>query len=155
MPTVPQPPDPPAAAAPPAAPPVGAFDAPLPPQMAARAEQVGVTKAGLGGLQMFFLAVLAGAFIALGAVFATTVAAGTTDLPFGVARLLAGIAFCLGLILVVVAGAELFTGNNLIVIAVAAGRVPVRRLLHNWGVVYAGNLVGAVATVALLFAGGQ
>jgi formate/nitrite transporter len=97
--------------------------------------------------------VLAGAFIALGAMFATTVTVG--ELPFGVERLLAGIVFSLGLILVVVAGAELFTGNNLIVMATASGRVPVRRLLRNWGLVYVGNLVGAVATAALVFAGKQ
>ena len=73
---------------------------------------------------MFALAVLAGAFIALGAMFATTVVAGAGDvLPFGVTRLLAGLVFCLGLILVVVAGAELFTGNNLIAMAWAGRKI--------------------------------
>jgi formate transporter FocA len=132
------------------------IDALMPPQTAAKATDIGVTKAGMDLLPMFALAVLAGAFIALGAMFATTAVAGTGDaLPFGVQRVLAGFVFCLGLILVVVAGAELFTGNNLIAMAWAEHRVSLRRLLRNWIVVYAGNLVGSLATVALVFAGGQ
>ncbi len=100
-------------------------------------------------LPTFALAVLAGAFIALGAMFATTVVAGAADVvPFGVARLLAGLVFCLGLILVVVAGAELFTGNNLIAMAWAERKVSAARLLRNWTIVYVGNLVGALGTVA-------
>ena len=105
--------------------PVG-LDALPPREMAAKAEEVGVTKAGLDALTMFALAVLAGAFIAMGAVFATTTTAGGADLPFGVARLLGGLTFSLGLILVIVAGAELFTGNNLIVMAWASRRVSTR-----------------------------
>ena len=132
------------------------LDALMPPQVAAKASDLGVTKAGMPALQVFVLAVLAGAFIGLGAMFATTVTAGAAgEMPFGVARLLGGIAFCLGLILVVVAGAELFTGNNLIVMAWAERRVTVARLLRNWGIVYIGNLVGALGTVALVFAGKQ
>ena len=132
------------------------LDALMPPAMAGKAEDVGVAKAGMGALLMFVLAVLAGAFIALGAMFATVVSAGAAGaMPFGVARVLAGLAFCLGLILVVVAGAELFTGNNLIVMAWADRRVTLRRLLRNWGIVYAGNLVGAVATALLVFGGRQ
>jgi formate transporter FocA len=128
------------------------LDALLPRDMASKAESIGVTKAGLGGFDTFLLSVLAGAFIALGAMFATTVAAGAAgDLPFGVTRLLAGLVFCLGLILVVVAGAELFTGNNLIVMAWAGRRVTMARLARNWAIVYAGNLVGAVATAGLLY----
>ena len=102
-------------------------------------------------LNVFVLGVLAGAFIALGAAFATTVGSGGTDLPYGVLRLLVGLAFTLGLILVVVAGAELFTGNNLIVMAWASRRVSTARLLGNWGLVYAGNFVGAFATALLVF----
>ena len=98
------------------------FDALLPPEMAEKAENAGVAKANLGFWQMFALAVLAGAFIGMGAVFATTVTAGG-NLPYGTSRLLGGLVFCLGLILVVVAGAELFTGNNLIVMAWASGKV--------------------------------
>jgi formate transporter len=128
------------------------FEALLPRDMAAKAESLGVSKAELGSLDTFVLAVLAGAFIALGAMFATTVTTGASgEVPFGITRLLAGIAFCLGLILVVVAGAELFTGNNLIVMAWADRKVALRRLLRNWGIVYAGNLVGATATAGLLF----
>jgi formate/nitrite transporter len=131
------------------------FDAVLPPAMARAAEDVGVAKAGRAAGTTFALAVLAGAFIALGAVFATTVATGTGALPYGVAKLLAGLVFSLGLILVVVAGAELFTGNNLIIMAAASGRITLPAVLRNWAIVFAGNAVGAVATAALVLAGGQ
>jgi formate/nitrite transporter len=134
--------------------PIG-LDALPPPEMARKAEQVGVTKAGLDTATTFALSVLAGAFIAMGAVFATTTTAGGGDLPYGVARLLGGLTFSLGLILVVVAGAELFTGNNLIVMAWASRRVSTLRLLRNWGIVYLGNFTGAIATAALLYAGQQ
>jgi formate transporter len=135
--------------------PPGAIDAPLPPAMAARASDLGVSKAGLDATRTFVLAVLAGAFIALGAMFATIVTAGAGDVPFGLARLAAGVVFCLGLLLVVVAGAELFTGNNLIVMAWADRRITLGRLLRNWGIVYAGNLVGAAATALLVVAARQ
>ncbi len=131
------------------------IDLVLPPEMARRAEETGARKAGLDAFSTLALAMLAGAFIALGAAFATTVSSGATGLPYGVARVLAGLAFSLGLILVVVAGAELFTGNNLIVMAWASGRVSTRRLLRNWALVYVGNLVGAVATAAIVFVAGQ
>lgn len=131
------------------------IDLVLPPEMARRAEETGARKAGLDAFSTLALAVLAGAFIALGAAFATTVSGGATGLPYGVGRVLAGLAFSLGLILVVVAGAELFTGNNLIVMAWASGRVSTRRLLRNWVLVYAGNMVGAVATAAIVFVAGQ
>ncbi len=131
------------------------MDALLPPEMAVKAEAIGVSKAGLDGFSTFMLAVLAGAFIALGAVFATTVGAGSGSLPWGVGRLLVGTVFSLGLILVVVGGAELFTGNNLIVMAWAARKVPTGRLLRNWGIVYVGNFVGSLGTAALVFAAGH
>jgi formate transporter len=114
-----------------APPPPGALDAPLPPAMAAKASDLGVAKARRDGARTFVLAVLAGAFIALGAMFATVATAGAGDLPFGVTRLVGGVTFCLGLVLVVVAGAELFTGNNLIVMAWADRRIALRRLLRN------------------------
>jgi formate/nitrite transporter len=101
------------------------------------------------------LSVLAGAFIALGAIFATTVTAGGAELPFGVLRLLGGLAFSLGLILVIVAGAELFTGNNLIVMAWASRRVPTGQVARNWALVYIGNFAGALATAGILFVGKQ
>jgi formate transporter FocA len=132
------------------------IDSLLPPEMASRAEEVGVKKANLDAVSLFVLAVLAGAFIALGAIFSTTAVAGAAGaLPYGVGRLLAGLVFSLGLILVVVGGAELFTGNNLIVMAWASGKVSTSLLLHNWGVVYAGNFAGAVATAALTFLSGH
>jgi formate transporter len=131
------------------------LDALLPAEMAAKAEQVGVKKAHLPTLSMFVLAVLAGAFIALGAIFATTVTAGASALPYGLVRLMAGVVFSLGLILVVVGGAELFTGNNLIVMAWASGKVSTRLLLQNWAIVYLGNFAGALATAGLVFASGQ
>jgi formate/nitrite transporter len=140
------------------------IDALIPQEMATRAEYLGVRKAEMPFLKMFMLSVLAGAFIALGAIFATTVSAGSmaittaggeaaysTGLPYGVTRLLAGLVFSLGLILVVVGGAELFTGNNLIVMAWASGKVSAGALLRNWGIVYVGNFVGSIGTAALMF----
>ena len=144
------------------------IDALLPPEMAQRAEYLGVRKAQMGLLPMFTLALLAGAFIALGAIFATTVTAGsnmtikavdstatfttlTASLPYGVVRLMTGMVFCLGLILVVVGGAELFTGNNLIVMAWASGKVSTLSLLRNWGIVYVGNFVGSIATAGMMY----
>jgi formate/nitrite transporter len=105
----------------------------------------------MGILDVFALSVLAGAFIALGAIFATTVSAGGSELAYGVVRLLAGVTFSLGLVLVVVAGAELFTGNNLIVMAWASRRVSTARLLGNWAVVWVGNFVGAFATAVIVY----
>ena len=140
------------------------IDSLLPAEMALRVEQIGVRKAEMPAFAMFTLAVLAGAFISLGGIFATTISAGsittitpegvlaaTTGLPYGVTRLLAGLAFCLGLILVVVGGAELFTGNNLIVMAWASGKVTARALLRNWVIVYLGNFVGSMATAIMMF----
>lgn len=131
------------------------LDAFPPVEMARKAEQVGVVKAGMATANTFALSVLAGAFIALGAIFATTVTAGGAEVPFGVLRLVGGLAFSLGLILVIVAGAELFTGNNLIVMAWASRRVRTGQLLRNWVVVYVGNFAGALATAGILFLGKQ
>lgn len=140
------------------------IDSLLPAEMATRAEYLGVRKAEMPAINMLMLSILAGAFISLGAIFATTVTAGgmsvtaadgavayTTGLPYGVTRLLTGLVFCLGLILVVVGGAELFTGNNLIVMAWASGKVTGRALLRNWVIVYIGNFLGSIGTVILMF----
>jgi formate transporter len=129
------------------------IDAFPPAKMASRMEEVGLAKAGLGFWTMFALAVLAGAFIATGAIFATTVTTGlgATGVGFGIVKLLAGLVFCLGLIAVVVAGAELFTGNNLIIMAFANGKVGVGGLLRNWVIVYVGNFVGSVLTALVMF----
>lgn len=128
------------------------IDALLPAEMATRAEYIGVRKAEAPKLQMFILSVLAGAFIALGAIFATTVSAGSAGiLSYGLTRLLSGVVFCLGLILVVIGGAELFTGNNLIVMAWANKKVTTYQLLRNWGIVYVGNFIGSIGTAVLVF----
>lgn len=127
------------------------IDAFPPPAMAARAIDTGEKKSTLDTLSTFMLAVLAGAFIGMGAVFATTVIAGGAGLPYGVVRLLSGLAFTLGLIMVVVAGAELFTGNTMIIMAFLSGRVKLSKLLRNWIIVYCGNFVGGLLTAYLVF----
>ena len=124
--------------------------------MAAKAEATGIRKAAMPLTIMFALSMLAGAFIAAGAFFSTTVVAGSTGvLPYGIIRLIGGFAFCLGLIMVIVAGAELFTGNNLIIMAWADRKVTTLKLLRNWGIVWVGNFVGAVLTALLVFASKQ
>ena len=129
------------------------LDAYKPAEVALRIEEAGVRKAALPWLPLATLSVLAGVFIALGAAAYTAVMAGTPP-GFGPARLLGGLIFSTGLILVVVAGAELFTGNALIVMAVVDGRVSLRALLPNWAFAYFGNLLGALAVVALMAASG-
>lgn len=120
-----------------------------PPEIKAKAEEAGATKAGLPAARMFVLAVLAGAFIALGGSFMLVVRADAS-IPYGVAQPLGGFVFCLGLFLVLVAGAELFTGNCLMTIGALSGRYSWSRVLRNWIVVYAGNAVGAIAIALLM-----
>ncbi|MBI3303164.1 MAG: formate/nitrite transporter family protein [Deltaproteobacteria bacterium] len=128
------------------------IDALLPPEIAKQAEEVGARKCRLPFWPLLTLAVLAGAFIALGAIFSTTVSAGTAGVvPSGIARLLAGVVFCLGLVLVILGGAELFTGNALISMAWASGTVSTGQMVRNWGIVYTGNLLGALATAGFLY----
>ncbi|MGH9649072.1 MAG: formate/nitrite transporter family protein [Terriglobales bacterium] len=140
----------------PAAPPL--FDAYAPPEIAVRVREVGVAKAAAPVPTMLALAVLAGAFISLGAFFYTVTVTGSAPAgglaPFGLTRLAGGVTFSLGLVLVVVGGAELFTGNNLIAMAWAAGRIRTRQVLRNWAWVYIGNLIGALGTVALVLLAG-
>jgi formate/nitrite transporter len=132
------------------------LDALLPSEIAERASTVGVKKAGMSVINIFMLAVLAGGFVAVGALFATVSAAGAGGiLPYGLTRVIFGLVFCLGLILVIVAGAELFTGNMLITMAWASGKVSTSALLRNWVIVYAGNLVGSLVTAGLVFISGQ
>ena len=126
------------------------LDAVPPPEMAERMENVGVKKAHLDFCSMFALAVLAGAFIGLGAEFSTLVITDS-GLGFGVNRLLGGLVFSLGLVLVVIAGAELFTGNNLIVMAWVSGKLTLGQVMRNWIIVYFGNLVGSLLTVMLVY----
>lgn len=143
------PPAPPASPALPAGP--TGIDAYRPAEMAERVEAAGVAKTRLPLLSLAMLGVLAGAFIAFGAMFYTVVTTGAGD-GFGPVRLLGGMAFALGLILVVIGGAELFTGNALIVMAWVDRKVGTAALLRNWGVVLAANLVGALAMVAMAVA---
>lgn len=130
------------------------MDGLLPPEMARKAEQIGVEKADQEILLTTALAVLAGAFIAFGAIFATLVTSGS-DLSYGLTKLMAGLAFSLGLILVVIGGAELFTGNNLLTMAWAGRKVSLRQMLHNWLIVYFGNMLGAFSIVVLIFYSGH
>jgi formate transporter len=127
-----------------------------PPEMAEKAVAIGNRKAGGNATNLFLLGVLAGAFIAFGAIFATIVSAGAKDmLSYGVARLLGGLAFTLGLILVVISGAELFTGNNLMTMAWAKKQISTGSLLRNWGIVFLGNLTGSVAIAGIMFISGE
>jgi formate transporter len=140
------------------------FEAVLPATMAARAEESGVRRISTDPLSVLVLSILGGAFVAFGAIFATTVSAGSivitaadggtamsAGLPYGVVRLLIGLVFCTGLLLVIIGGAELFTGNNLIVMAWASGKVTVSDILVNWVVVFFGNLIGSLGTAVLMF----
>lgn len=128
------------------------IDALLPREMAEKAERIGADKTRLDTASLLTLAVLAGAFIAFGAMFANIAAAAADGvLPYGVTRILAGVVFSLGLILVVVGGAELFTGNNLMVMAWAGGQVSLGEVLRAWVLVYIGNFAGAAATAGLVF----
>lgn len=145
------------------------LDALMPKEMAVKAENVGVGKAGLGTYRMFALAILAGAFIAMGANYATTVWAGlgkivvsagkdvafTTSIPYGIQRLLGGLVFATGLIMVIVGGAELFTGNCLMPMAWVSRKITTRAMLRNWIIVYLGNFVGSVLTAYLVYLGKQ
>lgn len=131
------------------------IDALLPPDMALACEAAGSAKAGRDLLTLFVLGLLAGAFIALGAIFMTVVLTGAGDLPWGVARLLGGLVFSLGLILVIVGGAELFTGDSLMIVACAGRRITIAALLRAWLVVYLGNIAGAAGTAALVYLSGH
>lgn len=126
------------------------FDAFSPTEIAARVEKIGVAKAHLPLLSMLMLSVLAGAFIGLGALFFVIVKSDQT-LGFATGQVLGGVAFSLGLILVVVAGAELFTGNNLLAMAWADGKISTLDLLRNWTIVCIGNFIGAAGLALLVF----
>ena len=133
----------------------GRIDALLPPEMALACEAAGAAKAGRDEIALIVLGVLAGAFIAFGGMFMTIVMTAAGDLPWGIARLLAGLVFSLGLVLVIVGGAELFTGDSLMIVACASRRIKVGSLLRAWSLVYVGNIGGAVGTAALVFLAGQ
>ena len=128
------------------------LDAYKPAEIARRVEEAGVAKAHLPAAQTMTLAILAGVFIALGGAAYTAVMTGVD--PTGPARFLGGVVFSLGLILVIVGGAELFTGNALMTMAAVDRKITLTALLRNWGIVYLGNLIGAVVlAVAMLGTG--
>lgn len=126
------------------------FDAYSPGEMASRVETIGVGKANLNFLAKFTLSMLAGVFISFGAVLFTLVV-HDSKLGFGLTQLIGGLSFCLGLILVVIAGAELFTGNNLLVMAYVSKRISLRQLFGNWVIVYFGNFTGALSMVIWMY----
>lgn len=135
----------------------------LPPEIAAKAEADGVAKAAQDSITLLTLGVLGGAFIAFGAIFSNVALTGAEGtLPFGLARVVAGLVFALGLALVLLGGAQIFTGDVLMVMAWASGRLGLRRVLRAWALVWLGNLAGAFGTALLviladhhMFGGGQ
>jgi formate/nitrite transporter len=130
------------------------FDAYSPREIAQRVQDACMIKTRLPLLQLVMLGILAGAFIGLGSLYYAIVASDPA-LPHALQRVLGGVVFSLGLLLVVVAGAELFTGNNLLAMGWADGCLPTKDLLANWAVVCAANFVGAVGLAALVFWSGH
>ena len=130
------------------------FDVFSPGEIAERVETTGVAKARLPLLSMVMLGMLAGAFIGLGSLYFVLIVSDAT-LGFAASRVLGGVAFSLGLILVVVAGAELFTGNNLLAMAWADGKISTFELLRNWSIVCGANFMGAAGLALLVFLSGH
>ncbi len=124
------------------------IDAYAPDEIARRIEEAGVAKARRPWLANAMLGVLGGSFIGLGCLWYTLVASDAS-LGFAATRVLGGFVFALGLILIVVAGAELFTGNNLLAMAWADRRITTAELLRNWAIVFVTNAIGATAMAAL------
>ena len=128
----------------------------LPPEIAEKAEGDGVAKAGQDAITLLSLGVLGGGFIAFGAIFATVALAGAEGvLPFGIARVVAGLVFALGLSLVLIGGAQIFTGDVLMVMAWASGRLKAARVARVWGLVWIGNLVGSLGIALLVLLSGH
>jgi len=130
------------------------FDAYSPREIAQRVQDACMLKARLPFLQLAMLGILAGAFIGLGSLYYVVVVSDP-QLGFAAQRVLGGVVFSLGLLLVVVAGAELFTGNNLLAMAWADGCLPTKDVLTNWVVVCATNFIGAVGLAAVVFLSGH
>jgi len=130
------------------------IDAYVPAQMAARVEEAGIVKSNRDFFSTLTLAMMAGLFIALGAVFFTFVI-HDSGLSVGLTKLIGGFVFSLGLILVIITGAELFTGNNLIVMAFVSRKITLGQLLNNWSIVFIGNFVGSLIVVFLIFLTGM
>ncbi|HBI07452.1 MAG TPA: formate transporter FocA, partial [Erwinia persicina] len=131
------------------------FDLLLPSEMAKVAEDAGVYKATKHPFTTFFLAITAGVFISIAFAFYITATTGTATVPWGLAKLVGGICFSLGLMLVVVCGADLFTSTVLTVVAKASGRISWLQLARNWIIVYIGNFIGAIFFVVLIWFAGQ
>ena len=130
------------------------IDAYKPAMIAARVEAAGIAKANFSATQLLILSIMAGAFIAFGALFYTLVVSDST-LGAGPTRLIGGLAFSVGLILVVIAGGELFTGNSLMVVAWLDRTLSSARLMRNWGIVYIGNFIGAILVAFLVILSGM
>lgn len=120
-----------------------------PQEMARKAESAGVKKANLAFLPLLILGILAGVFIGFGAALFILIT-HNSFLSFGLTQILGGLAFSCGLIFVIVSGAELFTGNNLLTMAFADKKITFRQLARNWAIVYFGNLIGAVGLALFL-----
>ncbi len=129
------------------------IDAFTPAEVAEKVKTVGVKKATMALLPLVILSLMAGAFIAFGAMYYTVVMTDT-GLGYGAAKMLGGLAFSLGFILVVIAGAELFTGNTLVVMAFVNKRISFVQLMRNWGIVYIANIIGALIMVYLVYLSG-
>ena len=127
----------------------------LPKDVALKAEDVGLMKARMAPARLVVLAIMAGAFIGLGAMAAITIWTGLDHVPFGLMRMAGGLGFTLGLILVVLGGVELFTGNVLMIMSIASGRMRLRTLMRAWSLVFVGNTIGAVAIAVLVFLAGH
>ncbi|WP_420638691.1 formate/nitrite transporter family protein [Candidatus Poriferisocius sp.] len=125
-------------------------DALTPEEIARKIKRAGIGKAKFDLSQTTMLGIMAGAFIALGGVFALTLAVNP-ELGTGPSRLLIGVAFSVGLLLVVITGAELFTGNNLMVASFFSRRISGRELTRNWALAFAANLIGALVIVFMLY----
>ena len=125
-------------------------DALSPAETEAKSEGIAVTKAGMAPNKCFVSAMLAGAFIAFGGMY-FCVFLGDSTIPFAAQRMVGGICFCLGLVLVLCCGAELFTGNSLMCCAKASGKINWGGLAKNWAVVWVGNFAGALVAVALIY----
>ncbi len=134
---------------------INQFDALLPPQMAERAAEAGVGKATKDPMKSFLLAITAGLHIGIAFIFYTTITTGAGDLPWGLTRFLGGLAFSLGLVLVIITGGELFTSSVLTLVARASGKITWRALFKNWMVVYVGNMLGALFLVSIMLTAKQ
>jgi len=131
-------------------PPIFNLQAYSPAEIKQAVETVGVKKANLPWLASFMLAMVAGGGVGFGALYYTIVVSDPA-LSFAVTRVLGGFVFTLGLALVLIGGAELFTGNNLIVMAWASRKVSTRTMLRNWTIIWFGNFFGALGLAVLVF----